>query len=111
MRCIADIGLPAVKPMVDTVHLNIEERSLVEPIRACGRQLRHVHLCESNAGRFGTGHIDFKAVRGALEEIGYDGFASVKVYRQVEFDEAARSSICAFARVRIRQLKPRLWPG
>ncbi len=95
---IAAVGSPAVRPMVDTIHLNIEESSLVEPIRACGRELRHVHLCESSAGRFGSGRIDFAAVREALVEIGYDGFASVKVYRQLAFEEAARSSIAHLRR-------------
>jgi sugar phosphate isomerase/epimerase len=90
---IAQIGSPAVRPMVDTVHLNIEERSLTEPILACGRALRHVHLCESNGGPFGTGHIDFAAVGNALAQIGYEGFASVKVYRLSTIEEAARASI------------------
>lgn len=93
LELIGDVGSPAIRPMVDTIHLNIEERSLTEPIIACGRALRHVHLCESNGGRFGTGHIDFVAVRGALEQIGYERFASVKVYRDVPFEDAARSSI------------------
>ena len=52
-----------------------------------------MQLCENNGGRFGTGHVHFAAVRGALDTIGYDGFASVKVYPKVGFEEAARSSI------------------
>lgn len=79
---ISAIGSPAVRPMVDTIHLNIEERSLIEPILDCGPALRHVHLCESNGGAFGTGHIDFVAVGRALTQIDYTGFVSVKVYRQ-----------------------------
>jgi sugar phosphate isomerase/epimerase len=55
--------------------------------------LRHVHLCESNGGVFGTGGVDFTAVLQALSEIGYDGFGSVKVYRQATMEEAARTSI------------------
>jgi D-psicose/D-tagatose/L-ribulose 3-epimerase len=93
LALIDAIGSPAVRPMVDTVHLNIEERSLIDPILACGPALRHVHLCESNGGGFGTGHIDFAAVRRALEQIGYDRFASVKVYRNEPFEQAARSSL------------------
>lgn len=93
LALIEAIGSPAVRPMVDTVHLNIEEQSLTEPILACGAALRHVHLCENNGGRFGSGHIDFAAVRRALESVSYDGFASVKVYRKLTFEDAARSSI------------------
>ncbi len=90
---IAAIGSNAVRPMVDTIHMNIEEQSLTQPILDCGAELRHVHLCESNAGPFGTGHIDFAAVGRALNQIGYSGFASVKVYRQATGSDAARSSI------------------
>jgi sugar phosphate isomerase/epimerase len=96
---IAAIGSPAVRPMVDTIHLNIEERSLIQPILDCGPALRHVHLCESNGGAFGTGHIDFTAVGRALNQIGYAGFASVKVYRQSDLETAARESIDYLRRV------------
>jgi len=92
-RLIDAIGSPACGPMVDTLHMNIEERSLVEPVRACGAALRHVHLCESNGSLFGTGHLNFAAVLQALEGIGYSRFASVKVYRGSGLEEAARTSI------------------
>lgn len=93
MRLIAVIGSPAIRPMVDTIHMNIEESSLTGPIRECGPALRHVHLCESNGGLLGSGHIDFKVVLGALDDVKYDGFASVKVYRKATLAEAATSSM------------------
>jgi D-psicose/D-tagatose/L-ribulose 3-epimerase len=93
LQLIEAIGSPAIKPMVDTVHMNIEEKSLTQPIYDCGSQLRHVHLCESNGGLFGTGCVDFSAVLQALANIGYEGFGSVKVYRQATMEEAARTSI------------------
>jgi len=76
-----------VKPMVDTLHINIEETSLTQPIYDCGGALRHVHLCESNGGVFGSGSIDFGAVLRVLDDIGYAGFASVKVYRRATWEE------------------------
>ncbi len=79
--------------MVDTIHMNIEDSSLTQPIRDCGADLRHVHLCESNGGLFGSGNIDFGPVLKALGEIGYGRFASVKVYRNATHREAARTSI------------------
>jgi sugar phosphate isomerase/epimerase len=94
---VGRIGSRALRPMVDTVHMNIEEASLTEPIRACGAALRHVHLCESNGGEFRSGHVDFAGVLKTLREIGYPHWCSVKVYRQLAFTEAARSSI-AFLR-------------
>ncbi len=90
---IRRVGSPSLKPMVDTVHMNIEETSLTQPILDCADSLRHVHLCESNGGRFGSGHVDFAAVLGALRRTGYCGFCSVKVYRHLGVEDAARSSI------------------
>jgi sugar phosphate isomerase/epimerase len=56
-------------------------------------------LCESNGGAFGTGHVDFMAVGRALNQIGYTGFASVKVYRQSDLETAARESIDYLRRI------------
>jgi sugar phosphate isomerase/epimerase len=88
-QLITTIGSPAIRPMVDTIHMNIEEASLAQPIRDCGAELRHVHLCESNGAHFGSGHIDFGRILQTLDEIGYDGFASVKVYREPLEDGAS----------------------
>ena len=90
---VAEIDVPAFKLMVDTIHMNIEETSLVDPIRACGAALKHVHLCESNGALLGSGHIDFSSVLAALDEIGYAGFGSVKVYRKAGFRAAAAASL------------------
>ena len=79
--------------LVDTVHMNIEETSLVQPILDCGETLGHVHLCESDGGVLGSGHIDFRLVLATLEEVGYGGFASVKVYRKADFREATQASL------------------
>ena len=89
---IKTIGSPAIRPMVDTVHMNIEETSLTNPIRECGSELRHVHLCESNGAHFGSGHVDFREVLRTLDGIGYDGFGSVKVYRE-PLEIGARTAI------------------
>ncbi len=87
------IGSPAVTLMLDTIHMNIEERSLLDTIRQYGQRIGHFHLCESNGGPLGSGHIDFPAVLAALDEVGYDKYVSVKIYRQVSWDEAASSAM------------------
>jgi len=97
---IRAIGSSAFHPMVDTIHMNIEETSLVQPIHDCGAGLRHVHLCESHGGLPGTGRIDFAEVLGALEDIDYSHFASVKVYRKAGLREAAAHSVGYFRGLR-----------
>jgi sugar phosphate isomerase/epimerase len=81
MDLVARIDSARLKPMLDTFHINIEETSMTEPIFRVGRELGHFHLCESNGSLLGSGHLNFKEIFGALDAIGYAGYASVKVYR------------------------------
>jgi sugar phosphate isomerase/epimerase len=87
------VGSPGLGYMLDTIHLNIEERSVLETIRAHGRRIRHFHLCETNGGPFGTGNLDFPSVLRQLEEAGYAHFASVKIYRKVDWEAAAQGAM------------------
>lgn len=83
------IGSPALSYMLDTIHLNIEERSILDTIREHGDCIRHFHLCETNGGPFGSGNLDFPAVLKTLRETGYSHYASVKIYRRAKWEEAA----------------------
>lgn len=87
------IGSPGLTYMLDTIHMNIEERSLVETIRRHGPHIRHFHLCETSGGPFGSGNLDFRAVLNEIEGSGYNGFASVKIYRGLGWSEAAEQAI------------------
>jgi D-psicose/D-tagatose/L-ribulose 3-epimerase len=59
--------------MLDTFHMNIEEKSLGDTIRAVGPRLRHVHTCENDRGAPGTGNIPWNEVAEALDDIHYEG--------------------------------------
>lgn len=59
--------------MLDTFHMNIEEKSLGDTIRTVGSRLRHVHACENDRGAPGTGNIPWDEVAKALNDIHYDG--------------------------------------
>jgi D-psicose/D-tagatose/L-ribulose 3-epimerase len=67
------VAHPACQLMLDTFHMNIEEASLGEAIRAAGPRLRHFHACENDRGTPGSGHVPWGDVAAALREIGYDG--------------------------------------
>lgn len=86
------IDSPRFKPMLDSFHMNIEETSLTEPIHRAAGNLAHFHLCESNGGFLGSGHLNLPAMFAALDEINYRGFTSVKVYRHA-WKVGAESSI------------------
>lgn len=63
----------ACQIMLDTFHMNIEEKSLGNAIRAVGKRLRHVHACENDRGAPGSGNVAWAEVARALRDIGYDG--------------------------------------
>ena len=73
IEVIDRVGHPACQMMLDTFHMNIEEKSLEAAIRAAGRRLKHMHLCENDRGAPGSGQVNWPAVARGLKDIGYDG--------------------------------------
>lgn len=67
------VAHPACRLMLDTFHMNIEERSLGAAIRAAGPRLRHLHVCENDRGTPGSGHIAWTEVAEACRDIGFEG--------------------------------------
>ena len=65
---------PSCKIMLDTFHMNIEEKSLGKAIRDTGiHRLAHFHACENDRGAPGSGNVTWPEVAAALKAIGYDG--------------------------------------
>lgn len=73
VEVIDRVAHPACQLMLDTFHMNIEEASLGEAIRAVGPRLRHVHACENDRGAPGSGHVPWADVAAALKDIRYEG--------------------------------------
>jgi D-psicose/D-tagatose/L-ribulose 3-epimerase len=67
------VGHPACGILLDTFHMNIEERSIGDALRAAGKRVKHVHGCENDRGAPGSGHVPWNEVRDALKAIDYDG--------------------------------------
>lgn len=82
METIRLIGSRCFKPMLDTVHMNIEEKDLISPFLRAGKELTHVHLCETNFGVPGTGKIDYELTFEVLKALGYDRYVTVKIARE-----------------------------
>ena len=79
-RLVRRIDQPGFRLMVDTFHMNIEERDLLAPLPGVGDILVHVHLSETNRDVLGEGRWPTGAFLRELERIGYAGFCSVGVY-------------------------------
>ncbi len=67
------VNHPACQIMLDTFHMNIEEKSAGAAIRAAGKRLKHVHACENDRGAPGSGNVAWNEIAQALKDIGYDG--------------------------------------
>jgi D-psicose/D-tagatose/L-ribulose 3-epimerase len=67
------VDSPACKLLLDTFHMNIEEPSLGDAIRAAGPRIGHFHACENDRGVPGSGHVPWNNVAHALRDISYSG--------------------------------------
>lgn len=77
---IRRLDTPGVRMMIDTFHMNIEEKDMLEPLRHIVPILAHAHLSESNRDVLGAGHWDTAAFLRELRRLGYRGHVSVGVY-------------------------------
>lgn len=72
LEMIADVGSPSLKLLLDTFHMNIEEKNQAAAIKKAGKHLGHFHACGSDRGTPGNDHIDWKPIVAALKAVKYD---------------------------------------
>lgn len=85
-----EVGLPNVKVIGDTFHMQLEEsRGIENAIREAGKEnLIHVHLGDNTREVPGRGSINWRAILIALDEIGYDEALSFEpLPKRMTFDE------------------------
>jgi sugar phosphate isomerase/epimerase len=69
-----EIGLPSIRVVADTYHMNIEEADPAESLLAAAPWLGHVQVSDSNRLEPGRGHLDWALLLGTLDAIGYAGW-------------------------------------
>jgi D-psicose/D-tagatose/L-ribulose 3-epimerase len=80
MEVVDRLDSPAAGVMLDTFHMNIEEKDQAAAIRLVGDKLVHFHACGSDRGTPGADHIAWDAIAAALRETGYDGAAVIESF-------------------------------
>jgi D-psicose/D-tagatose/L-ribulose 3-epimerase len=60
--------------------MNMEEDNLAAAIREAGKHIGHFHCAANNRKLPGRGHIDWQAIKAALDEIGYQGSLVVEAF-------------------------------
>jgi D-psicose/D-tagatose/L-ribulose 3-epimerase len=73
LEMIHDVNSRALKLLLDTFHMNIEEKNSADAIRRAGKHLGHFHACGCDRGTPGNDHIDWKPIAAALKAIDYRG--------------------------------------
>lgn len=96
-----DQALTALEPLLgagvglalDTYHLNIEERSSADAVRAAGPHLVHVQVCGSDRGAPGGDQTDWAALLEALDGVGYTGALNIESFTPDNASIAVAASI------------------
>lgn len=87
------VGAENVFVHLDTYHMNIEETGMDSGFADAGEHLGYVHLSESNRGVPGRGTIDWDAVFGGLNAIGFEGTVTLESFVHVAPEIASGLSI------------------
>ncbi len=87
---ISEVGRPNAGLLLDTFHMNIEEKNLPEAIRHAGSRLFHFHACGNDRGTPGEDHLPWPAIAAALRDIDYRGAAVIESFTP-EIKEIARA--------------------
>jgi D-psicose/D-tagatose/L-ribulose 3-epimerase len=73
MEVVDRVGSSSVGVLLDTFHMNIEERDPAHAIWTCGSHLAHVHACGCDRGAPGGDQIPWPRIAAALREVRYRG--------------------------------------
>ena len=91
VELIRMVDSPAIQIMLDTFHMNIEEKDLGQAIEIVGPYLIHVHANENDRGTPGSGHVPWPKVAAALKKINYSGALVIESFT-TEVKEIARAA-------------------
>jgi sugar phosphate isomerase/epimerase len=90
---IERMGASSIQVLADTFHMNIEEPTIEDALRNCGRRLGHVHVADSNRKAPGFGHLNFAKTLAVLEEVAYRGYLSAEILPLPDSESAARQTV------------------
>lgn len=86
------IGSPMLRVLYDAYHMQLNEGSLCDHIRAYGDQFGHIHVADV-PGRHepGTGEINYHKVFSCLEETGYQGLIGFELIPETTTENAVKA--------------------
>jgi D-psicose/D-tagatose/L-ribulose 3-epimerase len=88
-RLARDVDHPQVGVLLDTYHMNIEEKDVAAAIGEVGQQLFHLHVVEHDRGVPGSGHLPWDDVVRGVAAAGYEGWATLEMFVVPDVDVSA----------------------
>jgi D-psicose/D-tagatose/L-ribulose 3-epimerase len=93
LEIVERIDSPACGVLLDTFHMNIEEKLPAAAIRAVGSRLVHLHACGTDRGAPGSDHTNWEEIFAALNEVGYSGALAIESFTAENATIATAASI------------------
>lgn len=80
VRMAEDVGSANVGVLLDTFHMNLEEKNMATAVMNSRAKLSHLHCAENDRGVPGSGHIPWDTVFSTFREIHYDGWLTLEMF-------------------------------
>jgi len=87
---LEQIGATNVGFLLDTFHMNIEEKKIGDAIRRAGEKIFNFHACGNDRGTPGEDHINWDEIKRALQDVGYDDYLIIESFN-TDIKEIARA--------------------
>ena len=82
-RLVDDIAHPAAGVMMDSYHMNLEERDNAQALRTVGSRLAHVQVSDNYRGCPGKGQVRWDTFKTGIESAcagGYRGWIAIESF-------------------------------
>ena len=90
VRLLDEVKRDNVGFLLDTFHMNIEEKSIPDAIRLAGGRIFDFHACANDRGTPGEDPFDWEAIAEALTDAHYEGPAVIESFT-TDITEIARA--------------------
>ena len=93
LELVERIDSPACGLLLDTFHMNIEERDPAACVAAAGARLVHFHACANDRGAPGDDHLDWASLAASLRRIDYEGTLCIESFTSANEAIATAASV------------------
>lgn len=93
LELVERVNSPSCGLLLDTFHMNIEERDPALAVAAAGERLAHFHACANDRGAPGDDHIDWTGLAASLRGIDYTGTVCIESFTSANEAIATAASV------------------